>query len=343
MALPPRIDVHAHFLPPFYKDALVANGHAKVDGMPSIPPWSLEAHLQIMQSANIKKSILSISSPGTNLHPNAPPSATKELTRRCNAYAADLKKKYPNKFGSWASLPLPDVDAALEEIDRAVQEGCDGFGLLTNYHGQYIGDDTFDPVFARLNELGATVFLHPTAPCIQCGDAGKPTKALPFGSGYPIPMFEFLFDSARAVIHLFYSGTIDRCSNVTFVLPHAGGVLPPLIARFTAFGALVPGCQKLDPAQIRKQLTEQFYFDLAGTVFDEGKSGSGQLKGLVEGFDVSYRNLLCGSDFPFTSHASAMTLANQMKDQLDHLFNDEQREAIYEKNADKLLGMKLKN
>lgn len=341
MALPPRIDVHSHFLPPFYVEALLVNGHEKVDGMPAIPEWSLEGHLQIMEAANIKKSILSISSPGTNLRPNLPSSTVNDLTRRCNAYAADLKRRYPDNFGSWASLPLPDVSAALEEIDKAREEGCDGFSLMTNYHGTYLGDSVFDPIFARFNELGANVFIHPTAPCMHCSH-GETAEALPLGDSYPIPMFEFLFDSARTAMHLFFSGTVARCPNVTFVLPHAGGVLPPLLTRFTAFGALVPGSTDFDAKAVRKQLGEQFYFDLAGTVFegDEGVVGSGQLKALVRGFDISHERLLYGSDFPFTRHASAMILANRMRDGLEALFGERERKAIYQGNAERLLHEK---
>ncbi|KAL5386390.1 hypothetical protein DPSP01_004118 [Paraphaeosphaeria sporulosa] len=337
MALPPRVDVHSHFLPPFYQEALLANGHEKVDGMPAIPEWSLDGHLTLMSAANITKSILSISSPGTNLRPNTLSSEVTSLTRKCNAFAADLKRRHPDKFGFWASLPLPDVQAALEEIDRAREEGCDGFALMTNYHGSYLGDPMFDPIFARFNELHAKVFIHPTAPCMQC--SGAPTPALPFGDGYPIPIFEFIFDSARAVINLFFSGTVDRCPNVTFVLPHGGGVLPPLLTRFTAFGALVPESRGIDAKVVRRQLGEQFYFDLAGTVFegDEGVVGSGQLKALVRGFDISHERLLYGSDFPFTRHASAMILANRMKDGLDELFEKKERDAIYQENAEKLL------
>jgi len=346
-SLPVRIDVHSHFLPPFFHDALVQAGLSKPDGMPAIPPWSTEAHLKMMESANVKKSVLSISSPGSHLTvgDNA---AGKKLTRQCNAYAADLKERYPGKFGFWASLPLPDVDAALEEIEKAVDEGCDGFGLMTNYHGKYVGDAVFDPVFAKFNELGASVFIHPTTPCIAHGtgnnatDPKTVTKALPFGSDVPVPIFEFLFDTSRAVINLFYSGTIDRSPKIQFIIPHVGGTLPPLITRFTAFGRLVPGTKVLDPAVVRKQIEEQFYFDLAGTVFDDasGTSGRGQLKAFVQGFDISHERLLYGTDFPFTNNGSVVMLAETMKGGLEHLFDEREREAIYEKNAEKLLDGK---
>ena len=339
--LPLRIDVHSHFLPPFYHDALLQTGHSKPDGMPAIPPWSAEAHLSMMEAANVKKSVLSISSPGTHLT-LGDGAARKQLTRQCNAYAANLKKQYPEKFGFWASLPLPDVEASLEEIEKAVAEGCDGFGLMTNYYGRYLGDAAFDPIFAKLNALGATIFIHPTTPCIAHGSESNRTEpttvtnALPFGSDIPVPIFEFLFDTSRAVINLFYSGTVDRSPNIKIIAPHVGGTFPPLITRFTTFGGLVPGGKALDRAVVRKQIAEQFYFDLAGTVFDD-VDGSGQLKALVRGFDVSYQSLLYGSDFPFTNTSLVVKFAEIMKEGLEHLFNDQEKKAIYVMNAEKLL------
>ncbi|KAJ4373749.1 hypothetical protein N0V86_007892 [Didymella sp. IMI 355093] len=343
MSLPPRIDVHSHFLPPFYRSALANNGHSNPDGMPAIPSWSKEAHLEMMKTANVTKSILSISSPGTHIN-SSNASLGRDLTRQCNAYAAAMKRESPEAFGFWASLPLPDVDAALEEIDRAIEEGCDGFGLMTNYHGVYIGDERFDAVFSRLNDRGATVFIHPTKPCTHVAQdrAGsfQTADATPLGSQYPIPIFEFFFDTARAVVNLFSSGTVDACPNITLIIPHAGGALPPLLTRFIQFSSVVPGGRQLDAARVREQLETQFYFDLAGFVFDGESGGQGQLKALVEGFDIGYERLVYGSDFPFTQTKFVERFAERMKDGLESLFDEKQRNSIYEENAKRLLERK---
>ncbi|KAF1928454.1 amidohydrolase 2 [Didymella exigua CBS 183.55] len=343
MALPPRIDVHSHFLPPFYQEALAANGHLYPDGMPAIPSWSPSAHLEMMAAANVTKSMLSVSSPGTHLD-TANATLTRTLTRECNAYAAKLKREEPDKFGFWASLPLPDVDAALEEIDKAVAEGCDGFGLITNYGGLYLGDAKFARVFERLNELRATVFIHPTKPCTHDPSAGQgdpqTTHATPFGEQYPIPIFEFFFDTARAVVNLFGNGTVDSCPHMTFIIPHAGGALPPLLTRFIQFSSVMPGGRQLDAARVREQLDTQFYFDLAGFVFDGESGGQGQLKALVEGFEIGHERLMYGSDFPFTQTRFVERFAEKMRDGLEHLFDEEQRGWIYEGNARRMLEKK---
>lgn len=339
MTLPRRIDVHSHFLPPFYRTSLAEHGHSHPDGMPAIPEWSPEKHLDMMATANVSKSILSISSPGTHILPGND-DLGRALTRQCNEYAATMKKQNPEKIGFWAALPLPDVDAALEEIENAVEQGADGFGLLTNYHGNYLGAPALDSVFDKLNQIRATVFIHPTKPCIKYGNDTSPEQtvdALPLNSQFPIPMFEFFFDTARAVVNLFSSGTVDRCPNIKFIVPHSGGALPPLMTRFIHFSRVVPGGTILEPETVRKQLEAQFYFDLAGFVFDGESGGNGQLKALVEGFNISYENLLYGSDFPFTQTQYVKMFADRMKHGLESLFEKDERDAIYERNALKLL------
>ncbi|KAJ4339304.1 hypothetical protein N0V95_007797 [Ascochyta clinopodiicola] len=337
-AHPRRIDVHSHFLPPNYRDALAKNGHSHPDGMPAIPEWSIERHLEMMKTANVSKSMLSISSPGTHVVAGND-ALGRSLTRECNAYAAQMKEQDPERFGYWASLPLPDVNASLKEIDVAWDEGADGFGLLTNYHGLYVGDPVVDSVFEKMNQLGATVFIHPTKPCTHqgAGANAQTVDATPFGEQYPVPIFEFFFDTARAVVNLFGSGTVDRCPNITFIIPHSGGALPPLLTRFIQFSSVVPGGRVLDAEKVREQLDKQFYFDLAGFVFDGESGGQGQLKALIKGFDISYERLLYGSDFPFTQTKFVESFARRMKDGLGHLFDEEQRIAVYEGNARKLL------
>jgi predicted TIM-barrel fold metal-dependent hydrolase len=339
--LPPRIDVHSHFLPPEYREELRKNGHSKPDGMPAIPEWSPEQHLEMMAGANVSKSILSVSSPGTNI--NSKDNALNlRLTRFCNSYAAKLKREHPSKFGYWAALPLPDINATLEEIKTAKEEGADGFGLMTNYHGHYLGSELFDPVFEELDRLKARVFIHPTMPCVACHASGSepttPLKATPLAQ-YPIPIFEFFFDTARAVTNLFLSGTVARCPNIRFVIPHAGGCLPPIISRFTGFSTVVATAGPiLSEEEVRGALARQFYFDLAGFVFAGEKGGSGQLKALVEGYDVDYRRLLYGSDFPFTKAPFVKSFAVRMKPGLEELFDEKEREAIYQGNAIALLA-----
>ncbi|KXL46760.1 hypothetical protein M433DRAFT_153422 [Acidomyces richmondensis BFW] len=333
----PKIDTHSHYLPPFYQQACRENGHANPDGMPYLPDWSLETHLELMDKNGISKSVISISSPGTHLVPGNDELAAK-LTRDCNAYAASLKQKMPQRFGYFASLPLPAVGICLEEIKTASQEGCDGFVFLTNGHGHYLGDSVFDPIFDELNRRQAIVFIHPTTPTCPCSPEAlsqgqEPIKATPFAGRYPNPMLEFLFDTARVVTNLFMSGTVRRCPDIRFILPHLGGAFPPLLSRWAGYSSLVPGPWVSVPEdEVRETFLKQFWFDMAGFPFP------GQIRGLMQGSGILHSKLLYGSDYPFTKAPGVEILLDAMDKGVKTMFTKEEIEDIYHRNAERLLG-----
>lgn len=329
--MPPheRIDTHAHFIPSFYRDACEETGHGKPDGMPAVPPWTEEAHLELMKDLNITKSILSISSPGVFLKAGDNKYARK-LARQCNDYSSDLVRRRPEQFGFWAVLPLPDVDGALEEIAYSLDTlKADGIILESNHHGTYLGDKAFDPIFAELNRRKATIFIHPTSPSIKTSCCGQHT-AVTMLPQYPNPMFEFMFDTARMLINLFMSQTIKRCPDITFVIPHAGAVTVPLIQRFCGFSTLLGSDVEISAQITKETFARQFYFDLAGFPFPD------QVLALLRYSGPD--RLLYGSDYPFTPARVCEGMVHTMTKGMEDIFPDEaEREKIYVNNAKRLL------
>lgn len=183
-----------------------------------------------MAQNNITRSILSISSPGTFLVPDDAKAAV-DLTTKVNDYMAGLKREYPDEFGFFASLPIPSIPDTLSEIDRALSLGADGFCIMSNAHGTYAGDPLLAPVWEKLNEQRAVVFIHPTCPC-PCGmDNGirgseRLKHVTPLSNDFPAPMMEFIFDTTRNVGDLLMSGTASRNKSIRWIIPHAGGALP---------------------------------------------------------------------------------------------------------------------
>ncbi|OKL61069.1 hypothetical protein UA08_03341 [Talaromyces atroroseus] len=328
-----RIDVHAHALPPFYREACINAGHAQPDGMPKLPDWDVESHLSLMKKLNISKSILSISSPGSHLT-EGNNEAARSLTRSCNNYMADLVSVYPSQLGYWASLPLPDVEGSLEEIAHTSGK-ANGVTLKTNYYGIYLGDNKFDAIFEELNRRHAKVFIHPTTPCVRQhtrkdGRSMETVAATPL-TQFANPIFEFMFDTARALMNLFISGTIARCPNVTFITPHAGGALLPMIERFTSLGRMIGGPgQDLSSQIIKDTFARQFYFDLAGFPFPD------QVRELL--LYVKTDRLLYGSDYPFTPEKFVLDLAGIMKKEMGGMWKEEERTMILLGNARRLLS-----
>ncbi|GHH88721.1 hypothetical protein GCM10018793_69420 [Streptomyces sulfonofaciens] len=271
------IDVHAHFTTPRYTAAAKAAGHRRPDGMPEEywPLWSPAQHLELMDRAGISRSLLSLSSPGPALGGEG-----RRVAREANEAAAEAVRDHPDRFGLLACLPLPDTEAALDEISHAYDHlPVSGVVLLTNAGGRYFADPAFDDVLRELSRRKAVVLLHPTS----C--QGHESLAV----GRPRPMVEFLFDTARAVVDYVLSGGVQRFPGLRLIVPHAGGVLPLLAERVELFRSIAG-----EPPE-RTTVTEDlrsFYYDLAGT------PDATQLAALAA--VSSPEHLLYGSDYAWT-------------------------------------------
>lgn len=270
------VDVHAHFLTPHYVDAAIAAGHEHPDGMPGWPDWDAARHVELMDSWGIATALLSISSPGVHFGDDA---AARDLSRHVNDAGAEIRRARPDRFGHFASLPLPDVDGALTELERATDElGCDGVTIETNTGGVYLGDPRFEPLFAELDRRRTPVFVHPTSP----------PHAEAVSLGRPRPMLEFLFDSARAVSDLVFAGVLARHPDIPWIFTHGAGVLPLVAERMELFRQLLPS----DGGEPVPQQLGRLWFDIAGTPFPR------QVPALAAAFGTE--RLLYGSDYCWT-------------------------------------------
>ncbi|CAM9954302.1 unnamed protein product, partial [Phaeothamnion confervicola] len=212
MASARRIDVHFHVIPPFYSDAVYAAGKGPAIGR--YPDWSPELALEIMDRFDIAAALTSLAQPGVGFV-DAP--AAKILTRRCNDYAAELNARWPQRFGAFATVPMANMDDAVEEIAYGIGTlKFSGVSLFASYDGKFLGDPLFDPVMEALNERDAVVFVHP--------------GTHPLNSKIDLPwpgfMMEYLFDTTRAVANLVFGGALQRYPRIRFILPHAGGLVP---------------------------------------------------------------------------------------------------------------------
>ena len=319
-----KIDMHAHVIPPSWREACMKHGHAKPDGMPEIPAWTPEEHLDLMRNLGVTKTILSITSPGTHLKAGDD-ALGRKVAREANEYCAELKRAQPGKFGFFASLPIPDVQGSIEEIHYALDHlDADGFTVTTNAHGVYLGDKMLDPIFKILHERKALLFMHPTSGCVKGMD---PTVPL---SEYPRPMLEFFFDTTRAVVNLILSGTVDKYPGVKYIVPHCGAVLPPLIERFTSFSTLILQSDNgVSSERVKELFKSRFYFDLAGFPFPD------QIHGLLRYTDTS--RLFYGSDYPYTPGKAVLGLNKVMDAALDEMVTANVKEDIYHRNAERAL------
>jgi predicted TIM-barrel fold metal-dependent hydrolase len=307
-----KIDVHAHYLPQVYRDALVAAGQAQPDGIPGLPEWSETMAVDAMDRLDVRFAVLSISSPGVHFGDAA---AAVELARAVNEAGARIATARPNRFGFFAALPLPEIDAAVAEARYALDSlGAFGISLLTNHRGMYLGDARLDPIFAEVAARESVVFIHPTSP-------PQPTG----GPDFAAPMLEFMFETTRSVTDLVLAGVLRRYPELRIIVPHAGAALSVLAGRVDLIAPALAKAGDGDVASLRAAL-KMFHFDLAGVPVEE------QLGALLAVADPT--RLHYGSDFPFTPWQGCQFLAQQL--QTSRHLDDKAVDAVFHENADHL-------
>lgn len=276
---PHRIDTHTHPYPPAFLakagDVLKNTTHTFYD---RLTKWQPSQTIEAMDRTGIAVSVLSIATPSVWLGDAA---ASRILARECNDAAAKMQTDYKGRFGHFASLPLPDTDGSLREIEYADDKlKADGFVLTTNYADRYPGDDAFAPVFEELNRRKAVVYFHPTA-------ASFAFNVVP---NIPPPTIEFPFDTTRAIASLLIGGTFHRCPNIKWIFSHGGGALPMVANRLEGLVKHRPELSARVPNGVMHELSK-LYLDVVGV------TTPGALRAVLDIVPMS--NLLFGSDFPF--------------------------------------------
>jgi 6-methylsalicylate decarboxylase len=290
-----RIDVHHHVVPPQYAD----------DSMPIKVP-NLEAQLQSMDNWRIRTAITSLTPRVIlkNMH------QLREVARTCNEFQARMALEHPARFGSFALLPLPDVDGALEEITYALDIlHLDGVGLFSSVNDRYLGDPLFDPVFDELNRRNAVIFIHPT----HC-EAPAATNL-----GAPPFVVEYVFDTTRAIVNLVFTGTLKRFPDIRLIIAHGGGTVPFITQRIS----MLEGHRHAKGVADILPTLRSLYYEIAST------TAVYALRSLQELGDPTH--ILWGSDLPFV-YGERLQEEVDLWEKYDGFSADERR-AVEELNA----------
>jgi predicted TIM-barrel fold metal-dependent hydrolase len=218
------------------------------------------------------------------------------MARDINEFGARMVADYKGRFGLFAVLPLPDVEASLREIEYAFDTlKADGVGLLTSYGNLWLGDPKFHPVFDELNRRGAVVFSHPTdATC--CHNLANANPAT----------LEWFTDTTRSILSVIAAppsrtgrppvggsseGSLAaRCPNIKFIWSHAGGTLIGAVSRVVGNVTAETLARPADPNS-RLHHVRRFYYDTAGSANPIAMQGITKLVGISQ--------IVFGSDYPW--------------------------------------------
>lgn len=278
-----RIDTHHHAIPSEYRNLLRKAGIEEAGGR-EVPEWSPESSAQAMSELAVGTAILSVSAPGTTFLPN--PADAAALARDLNEHLAAVVAAQPDRFGFFATVPMPHVTESAEEAVRALDElHADGVILLANASGVYLGQDGQADLFSVLNARCAVVFIHPA-------DLPGPAVdgVLPFAT-------DFLLDTARAAYLLVRNEVRRNYPDIKFILSHAGGFVPYASHRM-AIGIL---------SDTGRSLTDTLD-DFAGFYFDTALSSTAAALPSLIAF-AKPGHVTFGSDYPFAPIAVAKLFA----------------------------------
>lgn len=291
VAAPPPIDVHHHFVPPFYKAAAEAWYRNTQSAVAPVMDWSPDVMLAGLDHAGYCRAVLSLSTPATTI---AKGTEAVVLARRCNDYAAELVRTRPGQLTFFVTLPMPDVAASITEADRALRlPGAAGVALLTSYDGRYLGDPSFEPLLHHLNARKQVAFVHPTvgACCIGLTPA------------VPTPLIEFPVDTARAIGTLIWSGSLARYSDIKFIFSHGGGAIAMLTQRLQLAASWHADAQQRVPDGIAAMM-QNIHVDTA--------SASHAAAITAARAQFGERNILFGSDAPWGTVDRSLAALDQL-------------------------------
>ncbi len=313
------VDVHAHC---YFHDALNLMGEEADKILPQVKGAQehfivIEKRLKDMDAMGIDMQVLSINPFWYRRERDA----AAEIVKVQNEKLAELCASRPDRFAAFASLSLQYPDLAVTQLEQAVKkQGLRGAAIGGSVSGEDFSDPKFHPVWAKAEELGAVLFIHPQS---------TPELAKRFkGNGWLANTIGNPLDTTIALQHLIFEGTLDRFPKLKVLAAHGGGYLGSYAPRSDHACFVSP--QNCNPdIKLKKKPTEylnQLYFD--ALVFTPEA-----LRHLVA--QVGASQIMLGTDHPIPWEEHPV----------DHVFatdtlSDQQKAAILGGNAARLFGMK---
>jgi predicted TIM-barrel fold metal-dependent hydrolase len=312
------IDVHAHC---HFREAVALMGEDAARVLPQTKGAQehfivIEERLKGMDAQGIDMEVLSINPFWYRKERDA----AAEIVRVQNEKLAELSASRPDRFAAFATLALQYPDLAAQQLETAVKKlGLRGAAIGGSVAGEEFADPKFHPVWAKAEELGAVLFIHPQS---------TPELAKRFkGNGWLANTIGNPLDTTIALQHLIFEGTLDRFPGLKIIAAHGGGYLGSYAPRSDHACFVSPQNCNAD-IKLKKKPTEylnQLYFD--ALVFTPEA-----LRHLVA--QVGASQIVLGSDHPIPWEEHPV----------DHVFatttlSDDEKIAILGGNAARLFGL----
>jgi aminocarboxymuconate-semialdehyde decarboxylase len=333
-----KIDIFNHVMPVRYLEMMKT--HSKDAGiikrMGSLRMlWDIEARASMLDQWPDVRQVLTLSLPSPELVGG--PELSPELARIANDDMAAMCTKWPRKFPAFvASLPMNNVPAALEEMDRAIGKlGARGVQICTSVNGRPLDEPEFFPVFERITQKhDLPIWMHPARPATRADYVNEPKSKYEIWQvlGWP-------FETSVAMARIVFSGLFDRLPGMRLITHHCGAMIPFFAGRAETLWAQL-GSRTADEnyEEVLKRMTrkpiETFRMFYADTVL--GGSASALRCGL-DFFGAD--KVVFASDCPFDPEGGPMYIREGIRSIEDLKLSAADKRKIYSGNALKLLRL----
>lgn len=331
-----KIDIFTHVIPAKYKEALyktAPSGFYIQDVIETLPTlFDLEHRFRIMDKFEGLMHILTVSSPPPEEIADARKAV--DLAKLANNEMAELVLKYPDRFAAAvACLPMNNMDAAMKELDRALNDlKFRGVQVNTPINDKPLDSPEFLPLYEKMSQYNLPIWIHPVRPADQADyRTEKRSKYMIFH------IFGWPYDTAAAMTRLVFSGILEKYPNLKFITHHCGGMVPYLAQRIV--GAY-DHAEVLRRAKYKQGLTKapieyfkMFYNDTA--IYGNAPA----LMCALAFFGADY--LLFGTDFPYDSQFGER-YTRQTIDAIEQMdIGDLEKKKIFQENARTLLRLPI--
>ncbi len=341
-----KIDICAHFLPPNYYDALckhLGKPYPTAESNPAL--IDLNYRFRTMDKYDDLVQVLVPNAPP--LEAIAKPKEAAELAKIANDSMAEVVLKYPDRFVAGVALVATnDIDAALEELDRAINQlKLRGVTLFTP---QYMHDASAStllpkdtkpidipdlmPLYEKMVEYNLPIWIHPyTTPAT----ADYTTEEM---SKYQIwHMFGWIYHTTAAMTRLVFSGIFDKYPGIKFITHHAGAMVSFCESRISVqydYAEMRSGSK--DKQGLRERPIDYFRMFYGDTALN------GSTAGLMCAYSFFGANhLLFATDMPHDCQLGEISIRDTIKSIEQMNINDSEKKAIFEDNARKLLRLPI--
>jgi len=330
-----RIDIYPHILPIKYKEAfydLVGPGFFKRlhESVPTL--FDLDYRFRIMDKFEGLMQVLTIAAPPVEYVGD--PQKAVDLARLANDEMAELVLKYPDRFAAAvACLPMNNIDAALEEVDRAINDlKFRGVQIFTPINDKPLDSPEFMPLYEKMSQYNLPIWIHPQRP------ADYPDYRTEETSKYRMHLtFGWVYETSTAMARLVLSGTLERYPKVKFITHHGGAMIPLLEKRISG---------SLDHAEMLRG--EKFKENLRKPQIDYFKMfyADTALYGSIAGLMCNYAffgadHLLFGTDMPLDSQLGERYTRETIESVNSMAISEAEKKMIFEDNARKLLRLPI--